>query len=175
MEAKLIPRAPLTDDEFLIELEEGKLGSFGHEAKLRAIYLWIVQRQRSSASTEYILNRLKDIEKENSHMSINYFWIHMVDYYMRIAAKHSSEPEKSSLASYFSFLTHDSKSYDVNTDIKLADENVTFADFLRFPHCQPLRNSLLYEKYYSRAVIDDATSAQSFVIPNLKQLPSIVT
>ena len=39
---------------------------------------------------------------------------------------------------------------------------------------QKLRNSLLYEKYFSRSIIDDKNSWVSLVLPDLKQLPNII-
>lgn len=60
-------------------------------------------------------------------------------------------------------------------DSLLGTTNMPFATFLLRPHCQALRNSLLYEKYYSRSAIDSADAAVSFVLPDLKQLPSAVT
>lgn len=51
---------------------------------------------------------------------------------------------------------------------------MAFDDFYRRPVVQPLRNQLLYEKYYSRRLIDAEASATEFALPDLKPLPSVV-
>lgn len=180
LEEKLIPRPPLSDEEFLANLYAGALSGFGHEAKIRAIYLLLQRETRSKESVEYILGRLAEVEKDNTHTTINYFWVHMVDYYMKVAAKASTKAPEAG-KSIFSLLTFGVNTIEPPVELR-AEANTTdstegrlpFSDFFRLPPCQALRNSLLYEKYYSRSVIDDVSSESAFVIPNLKQLPSVV-
>jgi hypothetical protein len=175
-----VPRAPLSDEEFMTSLDSGTLSGFGHEAKIRTIYLLLQRDKRSNAIIDSILDQLKGIEKENTHYSINYFWIHMVDYYMRVSAKQTVEAV--STASVFSFLSFGSKAAEAAGG-KVESERLTtkefstplaFANFFSLPTSVPLKNSLLYEKYYSRSAVGDAGSAAGLVLPTLKQLPSVV-
>ena len=48
-------------------------------------------------------------------------------------------------------------------------EDMQFSEFYRQPEMQKLRNALLYEKYYSRSIIDSDQAVDEFVLPNLKQ------
>ena len=97
---------------------------------------------------------------------------------MRVADKQRINPSlpQKSLFSFLSPKTNAPETTEVPGANAGPDQHVdiTFADFFRLPHCQPLRNSLFYEKYYSRVVVDDPASAVGFVIPDLKQLPSVV-
>ena len=172
LEIRLVPRAPLTDEEFKLQLDAGSLCGFGHEVKIRGIYLMLLQHKRSS-DISFILDKLQELEKDNYHASINYFWVHMVDYYMKAAIKKAKKD--SSASSIFSYFSAGSQRLDISTKAGHASETpVAFSDFFRLPLCQPLRNSLLYEKYYSHSAVDDPNSAMSFVLPDLKQLPSVV-
>ena len=49
---------------------------------------------------------------------------------------------------------------------------VSFGAFIAKPQCQCLRNALLYDKYYSRKLLDSFESAVSFVLPDKRSLPS---
>lgn len=171
LEHKLIPRAPISDSEFLSKFQLNSLDSFGHDAKIRAIYLLLLCHPRSSDTINLILEKIQSIERGNAHASINFFWIHMVDYYMKLAAKHAAE--SSVPKGLFSFL---SISAPVNQDWKdsIGTTTCLFSDFYRIPCCQPLRNAFLYENYYSNSLIDNPSTAADFVIPDLKQLPSVL-
>jgi hypothetical protein len=48
----------------------------------------------------------------------------------------------------------------------------SFAEFLQQPLNEPLKDQLLYQKYYSRAAID--RGATEFYVPDLQPLPSIL-
>lgn len=146
---------------------------------MRGIYLLLRRHSRSSVTIDTILALLSTIEGGGAHTSINYFWIHMVDYYMRLADKQSSTLSLREKP-LFSFLPAKSvapPTAGADVDASPGPDprtDLPFSDFFRMPHCQPLRNSLFYEKYYSRAVVDDPASAAGFVIPDIKQLPSVV-
>lgn len=163
----------MSDDEFLSCFEANTLGSFGHDAKLRAIYLLLLRTGRSKGRIDDILQLLQNVEKDNSHLSLNYFWVHMVDYHTKLLLKRMSE-NKSRKGSLFSFLSLSSTTSDTVVDLDPAGEKsvLPFDKFLEAPETAPLRNSMLSEEYYSRQLIDSAESAKTFILPDLKQLPS---
>jgi small GTP-binding protein len=72
--------APLTDREFFQRCLNRQLSSWGHLSKLRLIYtLLIAVAGRRKGGTDRILEVLASVEgPSNSHISANYFWIHMV-------------------------------------------------------------------------------------------------
>ena len=53
-------------------------------------------------------------------------------------------------------------------------EDMEFSVFYRQPEVQKLRNNLLYEKYYTRAVIDTEQASVELVLPNLKQFSDVI-
>lgn len=147
------PRLPQTDQEFLSSFINNTLTGWGHDAKLRAIYLLLFVDKRSKngdrRGTTQCLNALEALEKSSYHLTINYFWIQMITYHYTIAKKEISQ-------SFF---------FSSNID------NLTFEEFYRRPLVQPLRlNPQLYLKYYSKQALD--AGAQQFVLPDLKPLPS---
>ena len=96
---------------------------------------------------------LKFIEKDDFHLTINYFWVQMVSNFIAIVDKRLKSSGASSAPGV--------KRFD-------------FDEFYRQPECQKLRNSLLYEKYYSPSVIDSQSSAIEFVMPNIKNFSSVI-
>lgn len=48
----------------------------------------------------------------------------------------------------------------------------TFIEFMQQPHCEELKNQLLYQKYYSRSMID--RGGENFCLPDLIPLPNVV-
>jgi hypothetical protein len=159
IEDRLLPRAPLSDEEFMDSvLGEGALMGYGHDIKMRIIYLSLVSLQSSSSSTissavntsrastiDGILSILRSIEKEHFHLTINYFWIQMVHYHIALLRKEKKQQllQKSN-AAWSVFYSTNPQSLD--NDISI----VPFEAFYREPKCQKLRNALLYEHYYSR-------------------------
>jgi hypothetical protein len=63
---------------------------------------------------------------------------------------------------------------DLSDSGSVSETTMDFEVFYRQPDCQCLRNQLLYEKYYGRSTIDSPDAMESFVLPNLKQLPSCI-
>jgi len=100
-------------------------------------------------NTNKILDHLKSIEKANFHVSLSYFWIQMVSYYLAVVSKGKS---------------------------KTADrgEVMKFDDFFMLKECEKLHDSLLYEEYYSRTIIDNLDSMSTFTLPDRKPFPSIL-
>jgi hypothetical protein len=151
LEIRLIPKPPTPDDVYISEFKSGKLSGWGHDPKLRVIYLMLKANGRRSDSVDDILNSLEEFERTSTHVTINYFWLQMVTYHMALYAKR------------------------VLTAIPGGDsapEFHAFADFIRHPLSAPLRNQLLYDNYYSRSAIDRGND--SFIIPDIKPLPSVV-
>jgi hypothetical protein len=127
-----VPKAPLTDEEFLdaIMSEGGEnLPGWGHEYKLRAIYLLINYHKRSGLTrgSSDILEQLKKVEKQYTHETINYFWIQMVTFHIAKELKQLNYSQASGITRQFL--------------------DMTFDAFIRLPHCQTLRNQLLIDKY----------------------------
>jgi hypothetical protein len=149
------PTAPLTDEEFMHHFHAGTLPGWGHDSVLRLVYLLLQVKGRSSNSANEILDILAGVEGDNTHVTLNYFWLQMVTYYMAVVAKHFGSRTDSSSGS--------------ENDRK---HSLTFNEFMSQPRCQPLRNQLLYQKYYSRSVID--RSAEEFALPDLKQFPTLI-
>lgn len=152
----IVPRAPLTDDEFMAAFEGGTLRAWGHDCKIRVIYLLLQRRGRTGQSASAIIETLAAAEGVDAHLTVNYFWVQMVTYHMAVVAKSASA----------------SSSADANEGDGRAKCGLTFNEFMAQPRCQALREQLLYQKYYSRGVIDRA--AIEFVLPDLKQLPTLV-
>ena len=79
---EIIPRAaPLSDEEFRLRWEEGKLSSWGHEARLRVIWLTL-QKHGRQQGVKRVFADLEAYEKEGHHVTVVYFWIQMIDYTM---------------------------------------------------------------------------------------------
>ena len=79
----VIPRAaPLSDDEFLLRWEEGILTAWGHETRLRAIWLCL-QRDGRKEGVKRAFAGLEATEKSGYHVTVAYFWIQMTDYSIR--------------------------------------------------------------------------------------------
>ena len=143
------PRAPLSDERFLSGLQSGTLSGWGHDTKMRVIFLMLQRDMRSNQprrNSNAILDALSAVEKEYFHLTITYFWIHMVSYDIAVVQKDR----------------------DIAT--------MSFDEFYRQPIVQKLRNQLLYDKYYSRKLLDDTTinSVNVYVPPDLKPLPNIL-
>jgi hypothetical protein len=62
-----------------------KLPSWGHEVKLRIIYVMLIVLGRQRGGVDKILSLLESIEKSGFHLTINYFWIQMVTYHIMSA------------------------------------------------------------------------------------------
>jgi hypothetical protein len=172
---KLVPSAPLTDSEFMSLFHSQRLPGWGHDAKLRVVYLLLCRHGRSSASVDHILSQLARVEKSNAHLTLNYFWIQMVTYHIHFEIKASgsrggtggdraavfdgfnnadyvkppvpvekSEGEEGGVSG----VETDLKALSVTEDMGggLSPSNMPFGAFYQLPHCQPLKNQLLYEK-----------------------------
>ena len=136
--------SPTDDEIFLQKIENENLSVWGHDVKIRLIYLLLLSRKsKAKRNTDEIFNYLKKIEKNYFHITINYFWIQLVSYKMALINKSDND-------------------------------NLLFEDFYNKKECKDLKNSLLFEEYYSNAIIDNKESMELFQLPDKKKLPSIV-
>lgn len=161
---RLQPRRPLTDQEFLDAFRNQSLPSWGHDCKIRLIYLLLTQsideHANPSNNRNAVLHGLQEIEKSNFHVTESYFWLQMVSYHIALLKKENNEnPTVTTAAGLLG-------TEPANT--------LEFDEFYRRPVCQSLRNSLLVDKYYSPKVIDSPQAIAEFVLPDLKPLPSVV-
>lgn len=167
---RLQPRAPLNDVDFLLAIKQRVYGSWGHDILIRVIYVMLMDQEKRQAKSsdpkkrnvEEIFDILRQVEAENFHTSLNYFWVQMVSHsiaLVRQKLKEDSEKESSSTSPPTAAVIPAFMDFDV---------------FYRQPDCQRLRNQLLYEKYYGRSTIDSQEAMESLVLPNLKQFPNIV-
>mmetsp|Transcript_10493 Transcript_10493/g.34463 ORF Transcript_10493/g.34463 Transcript_10493/m.34463 type:complete len:519 (-) Transcript_10493:54-1610(-) len=70
--------APLSDDEWLLRWESRELPAWGHEARLRLIWLKLTRLERRDA-VRAIFDELAAFEgAAGHHVTLAYFWIHMV-------------------------------------------------------------------------------------------------
>ena len=200
---RLTPRAPLSDKQFLenvihindkIDDERSTpvLFSWGHDVKLRLIFLLLCDdgRHHRRRNVDYIFEILKSIEKEYFHVSISYFWVQMMSMCIEKVRKRLCDHEDgkkaiSSSSSFWIFRNQQKHQENVNTlgEIDSSTAATTtatevydmeFSTFYRQPEVQKLRNHLLYEKYYSRSVIDSGQASVEFVIPDLKQFTDVI-
>jgi signal recognition particle receptor subunit beta len=154
---RLQPRAPLDDREFIEAIRAQEYPGWGHDTLIRLIYILLTaespsltsERQTTTSSRprrpiDEIFETIRVIEKENFHETLNYFWVQQVSYHLALLKKRSSHPCRD------------------------------FDEFYRQPECQKLRNSLLSEKYFSRALVDSVEARESLRLPDLKQLPNVI-
>jgi len=138
-------RAPLSDDEFLTRFVEKDLPSWGHEHKLRAIWICLAREGRSKG-LKRAFTGLENMEGGGHHVTETYFWIQMCSFCAATAAAAAAAATTPPFA--------------------------TFAMFIQAPTSQKLRNPSLISKYYTTKQLD--AGKESFVLPDKKQLPSIV-
>jgi small GTP-binding protein len=68
----------LLDHEFYEKLQSNSLSSWGHEVKLRGIYVYLVKHGRTRDSLEDLMTLFKPIEHEHQHLTLTYFWLHIL-------------------------------------------------------------------------------------------------
>ena len=76
-EDHVAPAAPLTDDDFLARFDTRSLPSWGHEARLRLIWLRLSRLERRAALAA-IFDALRAFEGEGHHCTRVYFWVAIV-------------------------------------------------------------------------------------------------
>mmetsp|Transcript_51553 Transcript_51553/g.167322 ORF Transcript_51553/g.167322 Transcript_51553/m.167322 type:complete len:535 (-) Transcript_51553:125-1729(-) len=70
----------LCDEEFLELFSQRKPPSWGHETKLRAIWLLLRLEGRRRGGTSRVFKKLQQAEAGMHHITESYFWIQMVTY-----------------------------------------------------------------------------------------------
>lgn len=78
LEERLAPGRPLDDAAFLESFRAGRLPSWGHEAKLRALWCLLREHGRQRGGTERVLEALRQAEGSGHHVTAGYFWLQMV-------------------------------------------------------------------------------------------------
>jgi signal recognition particle receptor subunit beta len=77
IEDHVAPAKPLTDDEFLERWESRSLPSWGHEARLRLIWLRLTRLERRAA-VKLLCDELQAFEGGGHHVTLTYFWLTIV-------------------------------------------------------------------------------------------------
>ena len=161
------------------------LPSWGHEIKLRLIYCLLNEPSATSngrRNTDAVLTALQDVEKDGFHLTAAYFWLQMVSYHLAVMQKEQREQRAASIAEVAvaeagspTVTSTSSTAASPSIQAPASSSNVVpFDMFFRRPLCQPLRNSQLIEKYYTRKVIDSPSARDQYTLPDLKKLPTIV-
>lgn len=145
----------LSDKDFYDKFMSFQLQGYGHESLLRFIYISLQLLGRSSKSVDTILDNIKRYEKDDFHMTINYFWIQLITYKISLC-KHDL-----STTSVFDIDNNNFQSL-----------SCTFEEFMNHSYCHELYDKLLYMRYYSRRVIE--TGKKYFCLPDILPLPSIM-
>eukprot|EP00286_Rhodomonas_abbreviata_P025296 CAMPEP_0181294310 /NCGR_PEP_ID=MMETSP1101-20121128/3528_1 /TAXON_ID=46948 /ORGANISM="Rhodomonas abbreviata, Strain Caron Lab Isolate" /LENGTH=520 /DNA_ID=CAMNT_0023398951 /DNA_START=105 /DNA_END=1667 /DNA_ORIENTATION=+ len=79
------PSKPLTDDEWVHKFEQRLLPSWGHEARLRLIWIRLKRLPRREA-VKGLFSDLEAFERQGHHVTLVYFWVSMVTLCMAKAA-----------------------------------------------------------------------------------------
>jgi ADP-ribosylation factor 1/2 len=153
-EDHVAPAAPLTDDEFLSRWEARALPSWGHETRLRLIWLRLARLERRAA-LERLFDELRDFEGAGHHVTRTYFWVAIVT---ACAAKAAGAAAPSSFAEL----------YRLPMSAPMRNPDLVYKHY----------SAKLLDFDNARAASsDDQTKVAprlAFVPPDLKPLPSMV-
>ena len=139
----------LSDLEFLQKFEDKTLEQWSFEDELRATYVSLYTKGRRNG-TKMVHSGMEKFQGSGYNLTITYFWIQMVWYYMCTEGLDQNAGLEGPAPSPMEFSTFIEK-YALLLDRKL-----------------PL-------KYYSEKVLyRDPKSATEFTLPDKKQLPSII-
>ncbi|KAI6656896.1 GTP-binding ADP-ribosylation factor [Oopsacas minuta] len=145
----VVKKQTLTDAEFLEKFEEKSLNQWGLEEEIRAVYVCLFMKGRRQG-TKLVHSGMEKFQGSGYNLTATYFWIQMVWYYMCVEGIDKVAGSEDPTSTHVDFSTFIEK-YSVILDRKL-----------------PL-------KYYSSKVLyDDPKAAVEFVLPDKKQLPSII-
>jgi len=78
VEERFAPAKPMDDATFLERFHAKTLPSWGHEAKIRAIWCLLREHGRQRGGTDKLLQALQQVEGPGFNTTMAYFWIHMV-------------------------------------------------------------------------------------------------
>mmetsp|Transcript_15271 Transcript_15271/g.32979 ORF Transcript_15271/g.32979 Transcript_15271/m.32979 type:complete len:547 (-) Transcript_15271:480-2120(-) len=120
--------ATMSDEAFVEHFTAGTLPSWGHETKLRAIYLLLGQEGRRQSGTNRIFDALKKVERGMHNVTESYFWIQMLTY------------SKAKIG------------------IDAADNSRSYADFIATSEGKALLDPDLLYQHYSDGVLADGVA-----------------
>jgi small GTP-binding protein len=150
----------LSDEEFFRiflkkeEKEDGKertgLPAFGHEIKLRILYISLLEYGRGKGGVDLILDSLKQFEGSASHLTLNYFWIQMITYHIMNLIKQDTLTQKKGGAKGGGGKwrkEHFQRLFSSDPSSSSADiDRIPFETFIQEKSCAELKDSLLYQK-----------------------------
>jgi ADP-ribosylation factor 1/2 len=182
--AEMMPAiSAMSDVSFLEWGLQSRLPSWGHEVKMRLIYVMLCFYGRAKGGVDKILDCMMKIEKEGYHITINYFWIQMLTYHMtRIALEEKSFWSPSvfgqlslavispTIAVAGSVSAATTSSGDGGSIFK---DCMGFHQFYARSDVEELQDSLLYTAYYSRGALDSVEAAKGLVLPDLRSFPNL--
>eukprot|EP00981_Chlorochromonas_danica_P016336 scaffold16842_cov507-Ochromonas_danica.AAC.1 len=188
----------ISDEEYYCLFRSYRLPAWGHLPKLRVIYLLLVAvTGRRGGGSLQLLEELARCEggEKHSHLTVNYFWIHMMTcailYAVGVRVKESSSSHESvskiqaSYGKVFSATLPSpppscggvlGEGEGAKDDWSWPDSLESFADFWsrlkNYP--EDLSDPLLINKYYSKKVLEEESSRHEAVLPDLQPLPNPV-
>lgn len=71
----------LSDEEFYDKLKTNSLPSWGHQVKMRGLFVHLTRNGLSKNTLEELLLLFQPIERENQSVTLTYFWLHMITLY----------------------------------------------------------------------------------------------
>ena len=145
VEVLVVKEKALTDSEFLQKFEDKSLERWGLEHEIRAVYVCLVSRGRREG-TKLVHAGMERFQGSGYNLTVTYFWIQMVWYYMCVEGL---------------------------DQISGTDGATEFSSFIE-KYSLILDRKLPLKYYSSKVLYDDPRAAAEFVIPDKKQLPSVI-
>jgi len=136
----------INDEAYLALFRRQALPSWGHEPKLRAIYVSLRDTGRRKGGTNQLLAMMQHLEGSGYNVTLAYFWIQMVTYFMVVVDKAS-------------------------VDSPTGGSAPSFAVFINRSECKDLLDPKLVSKHYSEGAID--AGASELRLPDKKPLPNV--
>ena len=181
------PSAPVTDSQWLQKFETRKLPSWGHEMRLKLIWLRLSRLERREA-VKSLFEELGQFEGAGHNITVTYFWIHMVTLCRAKASSKAAQlnnrsPKRASPPA--AILPRDGAAADEGQQqpqqppASLSAEKASAAaekydDFASLPLAQCLRDPRFIHKHYSQRTLDSDEARREFVPPDAKALPNIL-
>jgi hypothetical protein len=141
-----LPNLQETSDKAFYDLAlVKKLPSWGHEVKLRLIYVMLLVHGRQKGGVDQILKLLESVENEGFHLTLNYFWVQMLTYQIMSVVSEKQKDDEFKPCWFGAML---SKGASASDDVVL-DSTLSFSDFIkrRAESMQELLdNQLLYDQ-----------------------------
>jgi hypothetical protein len=191
-EGFISPSAPITDSEWLEKFETRKLPSWGHEMRLKLIWLRLSRLERREA-VEVLFEELRQFEGAGHSVTVAYFWIHMVALCRaKASSKKAAQVHNRSPKRAFSPAAplprdgvganedHHHHHQRQPPSVSLSAEKASVAaaekydDFASLPLAQCLRDPRFIHKHYSQRTLDSDEARREFVPPDAKPLPNIL-